>query len=971
MVDWDQLSDRFSTNWKNIGLGLRALFGSQNERVVKNFQSIVEKVNKLESWAQGLSQEQMIAKTNELKDQVQNKNRSLDDVMPEAFALVREASVRTLKMRHFDVQLMGGYVLHSGKIAEMSTGEGKTLVATLPCYLNALTGKGVFVVTVNDYLAKRDRDWMAPIYEYLGLKVGAIQQWMSPEDRKPEYAADITYGTNSEFGFDYLRDNMKWKAEDQVQKYLNFAIVDEVDSILIDEARTPLIISGPAEQAGDRYQVADRVARRLQPGTHFEIKEKEKQCLLSDEGIETAQKLVGVDSFYTGPNLDWHHMIETALRAHHLYRNDRDYVVKTSEEDGRPEVIIVDEFTGRMMPGRRWSDGLHQAVESKEGIKPREENQTLATITYQNYFRLFKKLGGMTGTAMTEAAEFAKIYNLDVVSIPTNKNVIRKDNADVVYRTTQEKWKAIVEEIERVNKTGQPLLVGTTSIEKSELLSGMLQRKGVPHQVLNAKQHEREANIIKNAGEKGAVTVSTNMAGRGTDIKLGEGVKDAGGLYVLGTERHEARRIDNQLRGRSGRQGDPGYSRFYLALEDDLMRIFYSEKTRNLMKMLGMTEGQAIESPMVTRAIQKAQKKVEQRNFEIRKNLLEYDEVMDQQRKVVYRTRQDALELKNLKERSEEMMIKVVDAKIDAILGERGTEPDLPELKQWLHRKFGMESEIQQFEPYTKATRGQKTDRHPLAAYVLDLITKKYAEVEAKETPANMRRIEQYLILNIIDQKWKEHLHQMDALKSGVGFRGYAQVDPKNEYKSEGFRMFQEMLYSVADQYTDQVFKLHVPTEEEVAAARESERRREDAQRVFTAALEAGVVQEQAGQLAQAVFQGQAAAEDLIAKIKEAKEAFDKYQTEQSERQARGELPTPPSDGQTGGIPVIDNTTNRDRVPGAAKPATGPPPQQGRNVPLRAAFDFHKQLEKRRQTLEEQNRSSSTNANQGMGRPPA
>jgi preprotein translocase subunit SecA len=900
----------------------------------------------------------MIAKTTELKEQISSGKRKLDDVLPEAFAMVREAGDRTMKMRHFDVQLMGGYVLHQGKIAEMSTGEGKTLVATLPCYLNALEGKGVFVVTVNDYLAKRDRDWMAPIYEYLGLKVGAIQQWMSPEDRKAEYASDITYGTNSEFGFDYLRDNMKFRADDQVQKHLHYAIVDEVDSILIDEARTPLIISGPAEQSSERYQIADRVARRLQPGKHFEIKEKEKQCLLSDEGIEMAQKLVGVESFYQGANLDWHHMIETALRAHHLYRIDRDYVVRQSEEDGRPEVVIVDEFTGRMMAGRRWSDGLHQAVEAKEGIKPREENQTLATITYQNYFRLFKKLAGMTGTAMTEAGEFSKIYNLDVISVPTNRKVIRKDSPDLVYRTSQEKWKAIVEEIERVHKTGQPMLVGTTSIEKSELLSGMLQRKGIPHQVLNAKQHEREAQIIAKAGEKGSVTVSTNMAGRGTDIKLGEGVKELGGLYVLGTERHEARRIDNQLRGRSGRQGDPGSTRFFLALEDDLMRIFYSDKTRNLMKVLGMTEGQAIESPMVTRAIEKAQKKVEQRNFEIRKNLLEYDEVMDSQRKVIYRARQDALELNHLKERILEMITKVVDAKVESILGPKGLDPDLPELKQWLHRKFALDVEEDSLRAFTKELLGKQVERHPLARHCIDLAEKKYEEVEARETPANMRRIEQYLLLNVIDHKWKEHLYQMDALKSGVSFRGYAQVDPKTEYKTEGFRMFEELLFSAADQVTDQIFKLHVPTDEEVSAAREAERRREDAQRVFQAATEAGVVQEQAVQLAQAVFQGQLTADDIIAKIQEAKTQFDKMQSEQAARVAQGGGSV---DGATAG-PSIS-------VGAPEGAGTGRPAPAQRSVPLRAAFDMHKQMERRREAAEQQARASATQG--GQAPPPA
>ncbi|MBI3817799.1 MAG: preprotein translocase subunit SecA [Planctomycetes bacterium] len=871
MVDWDQFTDRLTASWKRVGVGLKTVLGSQNERYVKTLYPAVAEINTFEPWAQNLTQEQMQAKTAEWKEAVQSGKKKLDEVLPEAFALVREAGVRTVKLRHFDVQLMGGMVLHRGLISEMSTGEGKTLVATLPCYLNALEGKGVFVVTVNDYLAKRDRDWMAPIYEYLGLKVGAIQQWMSPEERKPEYAADITYGTNSEFGFDYLRDNMKLNADDQVQKHLNYAIVDEVDSILIDEARTPLIISGPAEKSSEKYMISDRVARRLQPGKHFEIKEKEKQCLLSDEGIEHAQELVGVGSFYQGGNMDWHHMLETALRSHHLYRIDRDYVVRTSEDDGRPEVVIVDEFTGRMMPGRRWSDGLHQAIEAKEGIKPRDENQTLATITYQNYFRLFKKLAGMTGTAMTEAAEFAKIYNLDVASIPTNQPVRRKDNADVVYRTSQEKWKAIVEEIENVHKKGQPVLIGTTSIEKSELLSGMLQRKGIPHQVLNAKQHEREAHVIVHAGEKGALTVATNMAGRGTDIKLGEGVRELGGLYVLGTERHEARRIDNQLRGRGGRQGDPGYSRFYLALEDDLMRIFYSDKTRNLMKMLGMTEGQAIESPMVSRAIEKAQKKVEERNFEIRKSLLEYDEVMDSQRKVVYRARQDALEFKNLRSRTEDMITQITGERVDSCFNERGVDPDLPEVSKWLHRKFGIEIGAEVMEPHSKETRGSKEAKHPLTEFLISAISAKYDETEKTESPENMRRIEQYLLLNVIDSKWKEHLAALDSLKSGINLRSYAQMDPKNEFKQEGYKLFQAMLHSIADSVTEQLFKLHVPTKEEISAGREAERRREDAQRVYQAAVEAGVVQQEAAKLAQAIFDGKLDADEIIQKIVAAK----------------------------------------------------------------------------------------------------
>jgi len=610
MVELESITDSFTALGQGVGRALKAVFGSRNERYLKRLRPLVQSINELEEWARGLSGEQMQEQVARWKEEVA-AGRDLEEILPEAFAMVREAAQRTLGMRHFDVQLIGGIVLHQGCIAEMATGEGKTLVATLAASLNAIAGK-VFVVTVNDYLARRDAEWMAPVFRYLGLQVGAIQSWMSPAERKPIYAGDIIYGTNSEFGFDYLRDNMKFRVEDQVQKRLDYAIVDEVDSILIDEARTPLIISGPAEGDAEKYRTGIQVARKLQPELHFEVKEKEKQAILTEAGIIEAQRLLGVDDFYTGAeNMEWPHIIETSLRALHLYKLDVDYVVK----DG--EVVIVDEFTGRLMEGRRWSDGLHQAVEAKEGLRPRAQNQTLATITYQNYFRLFKKLAGMTGTAMTEAAEFAKIYDLDVISVPTNKPVIRLDQADVIYLHEKDKWQAIAEEIERVHATGQPILVGTTSIERSELLSGMLKRRGIPHEVLNAKHHEREAEIIAQAGRRGAVTVATNMAGRGTDIVLGGNpeallkreiklrgldpetdqeavealrreleeqcarekaeVLAAGGLFVLGTERHEARRIDNQLRGRSGRQGDPGRSCFFLSLDDDLMRKFYRD----------------------------------------------------------------------------------------------------------------------------------------------------------------------------------------------------------------------------------------------------------------------------------------------------------------------------------------------------------------------------------------------------------
>ncbi|MCL4154929.1 UNVERIFIED_CONTAM: hypothetical protein GTU68_067161, partial [Idotea baltica] len=618
-MDWDTISDKFGSLGEKTGRFFKGVFGSRNERVVKLLQPQIDAINELESWTESLSHEECLAEIAAMRKAVQAGELTLDDALTKAFALTREASKRTLGLRHYDVQLVGGIAMHNGAIAEMMTGEGKTLVATLALTLNALSGKTCYLVTVNDYLARRDAAWMAPIFEYLGLTIGAIQSDMSPWDRQPIYACDIVYGTNNEFGFDYLRDNMKNSAEEQVQKQLYFAIVDEVDSILIDEARTPLIISGPAEESSDKYKLADKVARSLDPEEHFEVKEKEKAAHLLEPGIIAAEEMVGVDSFYTPGNEEWPHFIENALRAHNIYTLDKDYVVEEGEKG--MEVVIVDEFTGRKMTGRRWSDGLHQAVEVKENLTPRSENQTLATITYQNYFRMFDKLSGMTGTALTEAGEFHKIYDLDVVSIPTNLPIAREDVNDLVYRTEREKWNAIADQIETVHEKGQPVLVGTTSVEKSEKLSGMLAERKIPHNVLNAKigHWEREANIVATAGERSSVTVATNMAMRAICDRDEQEVLGLGGLYVLGTERHESRRIDNQLRGRAGRQGNAGYSRFYLSLEDDLMRIFYRDWVTRAMEKLGMTEGQEIESGMVTRAIEKAQKKVEDRNFEIRK----------------------------------------------------------------------------------------------------------------------------------------------------------------------------------------------------------------------------------------------------------------------------------------------------------------------------------------------------------------
>ncbi|MDP7246833.1 MAG: preprotein translocase subunit SecA, partial [Planctomycetota bacterium] len=754
---------------------------------------------------------------------------------------VREADERTLVLRPYDVQLIGGIVLHQGSIAEMATGEGKTLVATMPAYLNGLVGK-VYVVTVNDYLAGRDAEWMRPVFEYLGLSVSSIQSSMMPAERHPVYACDIIYGTNNEFGFDYLRDNMKSRVEDQVQRDLDFAIIDEVDSILVDEARTPLIISGPATGDAERYRVGVQAARKLKNEIHFELKEKEKQAILTEEGIVSAQRILGVEDFYTGAaNMEWPHILETCLRAIHLYKADVDYVVKEGQ------VIIVDEFTGRLMEGRRWSDGLHQSVEAKEGIRPRAQNQTLATITFQNYFRLFRKLSGMTGTALTEAGEFASIYDLDVMAIPANKPIVRSDERDVIYLNMEDKWKAIANEIEDVHKKGQPVLVGTISIEVSELIAGMLARRGIAHEVLNAKQHEREADIVAQAGRKGAVTVATNMAGRGTDIVLGgnaeallsakmignswtlannaseieaartslleqcaaekDDVLAAGGLYVLGTERHEARRIDNQLRGRSGRQGDPGRSRFFLSLDDDLMRRFYRDWVKNFLGKAGMGNGEPVQSGMVSRAIEKAQRKVESYHFEIRKNLLEYDEVMDKQRHLIYEHRQDALEASDLHEKVELMFEQVVEDAVHVWGGDgKDVPPDYEALTLWAQRKWGFLDPDKSIEA---SNHSQMKDI--LLSDSVRLLEERGAELG----PEKMHDLQRFLFLNAIDSKWKDHLFGMDALRAGVSLRGYAQVDPKAEYKREGLAMFERMLSQVAEQVSDYILKVQIQSGDE------------------------------------------------------------------------------------------------------------------------------------------------------------
>ncbi len=829
---------------KLFGKRLQRVFGSSNQRLLNRYRPLVSKINELEDWAKGLTQEQMKAQAAEWRQQIVAGEKDLDDILPEAFAMTREASTRSIGLRHFDMQLVGGLVLHTGNIAEMVTGEGKTLVATLAAALNALSGKGVYVVTVNDYLAKRDRDWMAPIFEYMGLTVGAIQAAMGPSERQPQYACDIIYGTNNEFGFDYLRDNMKWRTEEQVQKQLNFAIVDEVDSILVDEARTPLIISGPPEGKTDRYVTCDRISRALKEGEDFEVKLKEQQCLLTEVGMAKAEKMAGVDSFYSDPaNMDWPHHIEQSLRAHYIYKRDKEYVVAENQKSGRVEVIIVDEFTGRLMAGRRWSDGLHQAVEAKEGMTPQEESQVLATITLQNYFRMFNKLAGMTGTAMTEASEFAKIYDLDVVAIPTNRPLVRDDLNDLIYLDENDKHEAIVEDVREASGKGRPVLVGTTSIEKSESLSAYLKKAGIKHEVLNAKHHEREADIIAQAGSKSAVTVATNMAGRGTDIVLGgnpemmlakevkEGKVEAeseeaksrlaelklicgdaqkeilaeGGLLVIGTERHESRRIDNQLRGRCGRQGDPGATRFFLCFDDDLMRIFARDWVKTMMERLGLKHGEVIESPMVTRGIERAQKKVEARNFDIRKNLLEYDEVMDKQRKFIYGQRKEVLHKEGIKDKILGMFEEVLDIQIDLHAGDKDAPVEYDEIRKWFVRKAGDQIDLEGLEA---------VGREQLFAWCIERIDKHFETRGAHFGEEDWAKIQQFLLLDTMDQKWKDHLHAMEVLKAGIGLRGYAQVDPKNEYKKEGFEKFKLLKEAIADQVTNLIFKVDLGGEQ-------------------------------------------------------------------------------------------------------------------------------------------------------------
>ena len=838
---------------------VRKVIGSKNDRELKRLWAVVAKINALEPQMQQLSDGDLQAKTEEFKQRYQ-RGETLDALLPEAFAVCREGGRRILGMRHFDVQLIGGMVLHSGKISEMKTGEGKTLVATLPTYLNAISGLGVHVVTVNDYLARRDSEWMGKLYRFLGLSVGVIVHGLTDEQRRDEYAADITYGTNNEFGFDYLRDNMKFSLDDYVQRGFNFAVVDEVDSILIDEARTPLIISGPTEESTDKYYIIDRIIPKLEKGAvqeveantlsgkkkvysgDFTVDEKARSASLTEQGVLKVEKLLAIDNLYDPRHIETLHHVTQALRAHALYRRDVEYVVK----DG--EVLIVDEFTGRLMPGRRWSDGLHQAVEAKEGVKIESENQTLATITFQNFFRMYSKLSGMTGTADTEAEEFHKIYKLDVVVIPTNRPLLRPDYPDVIYKTEREKFTAVIEDIKEHYESGQPSLVGTISIEKSEVLSELLRKQGVPHFVLNAKQHEREAEIVAQAGRKHAVTIATNMAGRGTDILLGgnpsglikqwqiehpeateeqvaqqleqfketcarehDEVVALGGLHIIGTERHESRRIDNQLRGRSGRQGDPGSSRFYLSLQDDLLRIFGSERVAKIMDILKIQDGEAITHVMINKSIENAQRKVEAHNFEIRKHLIDYDDVMNKQREVIYTQRREILAGSDIRESFLEMM----DETIEDIIKAYAYEADAPldwdweSLSEVIYRCFSLQMELTREMIARLNADGLRTLLKEQVTALFDEKLEEYGE----ELIDHLIKV---VMLQAIDIHWKDHLLNIDHLKEGIGLRGYGQKDPKQEYKKEAFHLFMDMIIRIREETVEKVFWVQIESEEDI-----------------------------------------------------------------------------------------------------------------------------------------------------------
>ncbi|MCD4814341.1 preprotein translocase subunit SecA [bacterium] len=780
---------------------LTKFFGTKSSRDIKRLMPLVEQINGLEPEMQKLTDEQLRSKTDEFRKRLQ-ADETLDDLLIEVFAVVREASVRSMGMRHFDMQLKGGIVLHEGKISEMKTGEGKTLVATLPVYLNALSGDGVHVITVNDYLAERDSlgtgnfRGMGEIYRFLGMTVGCIKHGLDSQERKAAYACDITYGTNNEFGFDYLRDNMAIHPEERVQRKLNFCIVDEVDSILIDEARTPLIISGPTEESTDKYYRIDKIIPRLSAQTDYTKDEKSRTVVMTEEGVAHAEKLMNVGNLYDSKNVEILHHINQGLKAHVIFVRDRDYVVQDNQ------VIIVDEFTGRLMPGRRFSEGLHQALEAKENVRIQRENQTLASITFQNYFRIYNKLSGMTGTADTEAEEFNHIYKLDVIVIPTNRPMVRKDRGDQIYRSEREKFEAVALAIKEFNQLGQPVLVGTISIEKNEKLSALLKRKGVPHQVLNAKQHEREAEIIAQAGQKGSVTIATNMAGRGTDIVLGEGVRELGGLHIIGTERHESRRIDNQLRGRAGRQGDPGSSCFYVSLQDDLMRIFGSERVGGMLEKLGLQEGEVIEHPWITKALERAQRTVEGHNFDIRKHLLEYDDVMNKQRTVIYGERTRVLEGADLHEH----ILGMIDDIHDDALPEMTPEKIYPEEWNW-------ESIHTWGQQYKAVFTWSEEDipgvnREIVAEEFKKQVLKGFSDQETSFGADVMRQLERALLLQIVDQRWKEHLYDMDKLKEGIGLRAYGQKDPLLEYKREGFNMFADMILQIKQELIQLLLKI-------------------------------------------------------------------------------------------------------------------------------------------------------------------
>jgi preprotein translocase subunit SecA len=852
-----------------FGSLIKKIVGSKNERELKKLWPIVAKINDMESSIAKLTDEQLRGKTLEFKER-HAKGESLDALLPEAFAVCREAGKRALGMRHFDVQLIGGMVLHSGKIAEMKTGEGKTLVATLPAYLNAISGKGVHVVTVNDYLARRDSEWMGRLYGFLGLRVGVIVHGIEDDERRDNYAADITYGTNNEFGFDYLRDNMKFSLDDYVQRGFNYGIVDEVDSILIDEARTPLIISGPTEESTDKYYIIDRIIPMLQKGEvkeveantlsgkrkqytgDFTIDEKAKSATLTEQGVLKVEKLLKVDNLYDPRNIESLHHVQQALRAHAMYKRDVDYVVK----DG--EVMIVDEFTGRLMPGRRWSDGLHQAIEAKEGVTIENENQTLATITFQNYFRMYAKLSGMTGTADTEAEEFHKIYKLDVMVIPTNRPLLRPDFPDVIYKTEMEKFTAVIEDIKEHYAVGQPCLVGTISIEKSEVLSELLRRQGIPHNVLNAKQHEREAEIVAQAGRLKAITIATNMAGRGTDILLGGNaealakqwrranpeatdeqyaaelekfkaqcaaehneVVKLGGLHILGTERHESRRIDNQLRGRSGRQGDPGSSKFYLSLQDDLLRIFGSERVAKIMDLLKIEEGEAITHTMITKSIENAQKKVEAHNFDIRKHLIEYDDVMNKQREVIYTQRREILGGQDIRDSFLDMLDDTIEDIADTYCIEKtpAQEWDWQAIGELVFKCFNLHLDL----PQEMLSRLNPTNfRETLKEQTHAIFQAKVAEL-GDELVDHLIKV---MMLQAIDTHWKDHLLNIDHLKEGIGLRGYGQKDPKQEYKKEAYNLFMEMIVRIREEVVERIYWVQVNHEDEVEEIAEEQRSR-------------------------------------------------------------------------------------------------------------------------------------------------